>query len=125
MILFAWLNVAAPFGEHPVYLLVPRTGTWARLTAPPARQKPAAAAPSEQMVALVREMPVELTVLLGSAELSMQDVADLRAGDVVILRQKVDQPLDGLLSGARKFRVWPGVVGGRAAVVIDAPAEEQ
>jgi flagellar motor switch protein FliM len=125
MILFAWLNVAAPFGEHPVYLLVPRGGAWGKLAASGDRARPAPAAPTEQMVALVREMPVELTVLLGSAELSMQDVADLRAGDVLVLRQKVDQPLDGLVSGARKFRVWPGVVGGRAAVVIDAPAEEE
>ncbi|QJW94389.1 hypothetical protein [Frigoriglobus tundricola] len=43
---------------------------------------------------------------------------------MVVLRQKVDQPLDGLLSGARKFRVWPGTVGERAAVLIDAPADE-
>ena len=74
------------------------------------------------MEALVREMAVELTVLLGSAELSMRELAALRAGDVVVLHQKVDQPLDGLLAGTRKFRVWPGVIGDRAAVVIDAPA---
>jgi flagellar motor switch protein FliM len=69
-------------------------------------------------------MAVDLTVLLGTADLSMQDIGRLQAGDVVVLRQKVDEPLDGLLAGARKFRVWPGVVGDRAAVVIDAPAEE-
>jgi flagellar motor switch protein FliM len=54
----------------------------------------------------------------------MRDLTQLKAGDVLVLRQKVNQPLDGLVSGARKFRVWPGVIGSRAAVLIDAPAEE-
>jgi flagellar motor switch protein FliM len=53
----------------------------------------------------------------------MNELAALRTGDVVVLHQKVDQPLDGLLAGTRKFRVWPGVVGDRAAVVIGGTAE--
>jgi flagellar motor switch protein FliM len=122
--LFTQLKLTAPFGEHPVYLLVPRTGIWAKLGASPAKPKPPAAAPSEQIQALVREMAVELTVVLGSAELSMQDLANLTAGDVVVLRQKVDRPLEGQLSGMPKFRVWPGVIGDRVAVVIDAPADK-
>jgi flagellar motor switch protein FliM len=121
--LFATLDATAPFGEHPVYLLIPRSGLGARLAAADARPEPPPVAPSAQMEALVREMAVELTVVLGSAELSMRELAALRAGDVVVLHQKVDQPLDGLLAGTRKFRVWPGAVGDRAAVVIDAPAE--
>lgn len=125
LMLFVRFNLTGPFGEQPVYLLVPRSGTWARLGAGPSRPKPPPAAPTEHIQALVREMTVELTVLLGSAELSMQDLAELHTGDVVILRQKVDQPLDGLLAGTRMFRVWPGVVGDRAAIVIDAPAGEE
>jgi len=122
LLLFVQFNLTAPFGAHPVYLLVPRSGVWAKLGAAASRSKPPSAVPTEHIQALVREMTVELTVLLGSAELSMQDLAGLHAGDVVILRQKVDQPLDGLLAGTRMFRVWPGVVGDRAAIVIDASA---
>jgi flagellar motor switch protein FliM len=121
--LFATLDATAPFGEHPVYFLVPRSGLGARLAAADARPEPPPVVAAPQIEALVREMAVELTVVLGSAELSMRELAALRAGDVVVLHQKVDQPLDGLLAGTRKFRVWPGVVGDRAAVVIDAPAE--
>jgi flagellar motor switch protein FliM len=122
LLLFATLDVSAPFGEHPVYLLVPREGLGDRLAAAEARPEPPAPAPGEQIESLVREMPVDLTVLLGSADLTMSEIGALRAGDVVVLRQRVDQPLDGLVSGARKFSVWPGSVGGKAAVVIDAPA---
>jgi flagellar motor switch protein FliM len=121
--LFATLDATAPFGEHPVYLMVPRDGLGGRLAAVDARPEAAAAATGSQMEALVGEMAIDLTVVLGSAELTMDELAALRAGDVVVLRQKVDQPLDGLLAGTRKFRVWPGVVRDRAAVVIDAPAE--
>jgi flagellar motor switch protein FliM len=124
LVLFATLDATTPFGEHPVYLIVPRAGFGDRLAAAESRPTAPPTAPSPHIEALVREMAVELTVLLGTADLTMSQIGALRAGDVVVLRQKVDQPLDGLLSGSRKFRVWPGVVGERAAVVIDAPAEE-
>ena len=125
LILFATLDVTTPFGENPIYVLVPRTGLGGRLAAAGARTTaPPPPAPAAHIEALVREMVVDLTVLLGTADLTMHDVSELRAGDVVVLRQKVDQPLEGLLSGARKFRVWPGTVGERAAVLIDAPADE-
>lgn len=125
LVLFATLDATTPFGEHPIYFIVPRSGLGARLAAADFRPAPPPPpAPAAHIEALVREMPLELTVLLGTADLTMNELDALRTGDVVVLRQKVDQPLDGLLSGARKFRVWPGVVGDRAAVVIDAPAEE-
>lgn len=125
LVLFATLNAAVPYGEHPVYFIVPRSGLGDRLAAadsPAAAVVPAGS--SKHIEALVREMSVELTVLLGTADLTMSEIGGLRTGDVLVLRQKVDQPLDGLLSGERKFRVWPGVIGERAAVVIDAPADE-
>ncbi|MBN9118999.1 MAG: FliM/FliN family flagellar motor switch protein [Planctomycetes bacterium] len=125
LVLFATLDTTTPFGEHPVYLIVSRDGLGAQLAAADVRpEPPPPPAPSAHIEALVREMAVELTVLLGTADLTMYELSTLRTGDVVVLRQKVDQPLDGLLAGARKFRVWPGVVGERAAVVIDAPADE-
>jgi flagellar motor switch protein FliM len=117
----ATMLISTPFGEHPVLLLLPRVGRWERMAVVDQRSKPIPPAPREQLEALVREMAVDLAVVLGTADLSMYDLGQLRAGDVVVLRQKVNQPLDGLICGARKFRVWPGVVGTRAAVLIDAP----
>jgi flagellar motor switch protein FliM len=125
LILFATLDTTTPLGEYPAYVLLPRTGLGARLAAAQTRAPaPAPPPPAAHIEALVREMTVDLTVLLGTADLSMQQIDGLRTGDVVVLRQKVDQPLDGLLSGARKFRVWPGTIGAHAAVLIDAPAHD-
>jgi flagellar motor switch protein FliM len=123
-ILLATILISTPFGEHAVYLLVPRVGRWERMAIIDPRAKPVPPGPREQLEALVREMSVDLAVVLGTADLTMHDLSQLKAGDVVVLRQKVNQPLDGLVSGTRKFRVWPGVVGSRAAVLIDAPAED-
>lgn len=119
--LFATLDATAPFGQQPVYLVVPRGGPWAALAAPEGPPRESARAGGAQIEALVRQMPVELEVLLGSADLSMRELSALRAGDVLVLEQKVDEPLDGLVAGARKFRVWPGTVGAKAAVQVDAP----
>lgn len=121
--LFATLDATAPFGQQPVYLVVPRDGPWAALAAAPDSAPRAPVAPVAHIEALVRQMPVELEVLLGSADVSMSELRALRTGDVLVLGQKVDEPLDGLLAGARKFRVWPGTVGAKAAVQVDAPAE--
>jgi flagellar motor switch protein FliM len=121
--LFATLDATAPFGQQPVYLVVPRGGPWAALAVSDSAPRAASVAPAAQIEALVRQMPVELEVLLGTADVSMRELSGLRAGDVLVLGQKVDEPLDGLLAGARKFRVWPGTVGAKAAVQVDAPTE--
>jgi flagellar motor switch protein FliM len=120
----AILDVATPFGDHPVHLLVHRVGRWDSLVRAEGSPKPETPGVREQMESLVREMPVELEIVLGSADLTMHDVAALRAGDVIVLQQKVNQPLDGLVSGTRKFRVWPGAIGPKAAILIDAHARD-
>jgi flagellar motor switch protein FliM len=116
------MTVAAPFGEYPAALVLPRAGRFERLARPGPRPAPPEPADRAHIEALVREMSVELVAVLGEAELTMSELARLRAGDLVVLRQKVSDPLDARVGGASKFRVWPGAVGGRAAVQVDAPA---
>lgn len=118
-VLLATLTVSAPFGDHPLYLLFTRSGRWEALATAGARPAPVVPVPREEIEAIVRAMGVEVTVVLGKADMTMHDLSGLAAGDVVVFDQKVTQPLDGLVAGARKFRAWPGAVGDRAAVVID------
>lgn len=123
MVLLATLSVVGPFGEQPVHLMLSRAGQWERLAAP-AFERSAQSTDRKQIEELVREMPVDLAVVLGTADLTMSDMSRLKAGDVVVLNQKVYEPLDGLVAGARKFQVWPGAVGTRAAVLIHTLADE-
>lgn len=111
-------TLSAPFGEHPIYLILTRSGRWEELAAV-GLSPPVSPAPKSEIEAVVRSMSVDVTVVLGRADLTMRDLSSLTAGDVVVFDQKVNEPLDGLVCGARKFRVWPGVVGDRAAVVVD------
>ncbi|HEY1190119.1 MAG TPA: FliM/FliN family flagellar motor switch protein [Gemmata sp.] len=120
---FVTFTVSAPYGEHPVYLLLTRTGRWEQLAAI-GLSPPVSPAPRSEIEAVVRAMNVEMAVVLGRADLTMQDLSSLTVGDVVVFDQKVNLPLDGLVSGARKFRVWPGVVGDRAAVVVDTVTDD-
>jgi flagellar motor switch protein FliM len=72
------------------------------------------------METLVRELPVEIVVLLGSVEVSLSLLAQLRPGDVVILNQRVSEPLLATVASEKKFRVWPGRVGSQQAVRIES-----
>ncbi|AWM37381.1 flagellar motor switch protein FliM [Gemmata obscuriglobus] len=116
--IFVTFTLSAPYGEHPIYLLLTRSGRWEQLAAI-GLSPPVTPAPKSEIESVVRAMSVEMSVILGRADLTMRDVSDLTTGDVIVFDQKVTEPLDGLVSGARKFRVWPGVVGDRAAVVVD------
>ncbi|MBX9581953.1 MAG: FliM/FliN family flagellar motor switch protein, partial [Gemmataceae bacterium] len=121
-VLVAALTAAGPWGEHPVHLILTRAGRWDRL-ARAEMPRPAADRPDADrgpIEALVRDMRVDVSVLLGTAELTMTEVAGLRPGDLLVLRQKVSDPLDALVAGAPKLRVWPGAVGSRAAVQVHA-----
>src|SRR5262249_28760192 len=92
------------------------------LAAPGAeRQKPAAGPPEPaRLRALGEGLPVELVVVLGTVELTLADLTKLSAGDVVILNQRVSEPLTAYLAGEKKCKGWPGRVGSRQAFEIDS-----
>ena len=54
------------------------------------------------------ELPVSLSVLLGKAELSVREMANLSQGDIVILEQSVFEPLPVLVGGSPKFNAVLG-----------------
>ncbi len=121
----ATLSVSTPFGDLSFHLLFTRSVRLLRLADPP----PPTAVPQSDtqrrhIEALVREMPVDVTVTLGSSDLTLLDLAKLQPGDLLVLQQKVSEPLPASVGGADKFRVWPGAVGGRAAVQIHAVVDQ-
>ncbi len=116
--------VATSFGEFPVSLRVPRTASIEALAAVPVKSEqgfnPATRAQIEH---LVREMAVDFSVQLGQADMNMLDLAQLRAGDMILLEQKVNEPLLADVAGLPKFHVWPGALGARHAVQIHEVSE--
>lgn len=117
----ATLGVTTPFGDQSFHLLFTRSVRLLRLAdPPPPTAAPQSDAQRRQIESLVREMPIDLTVTLGSSDLTLLDLAKLQPGDLLVLHQKVSEPLPAAVGGADKFRVWPGAVGGRQAVQIHA-----
>lgn len=114
----AEIIISTTTGDHSVRLLFTRTGRLEQLTMPKVRPVPADSAVRSQIESLVKEMPVDVSIILGTADLTMYDLARLNAGDVVLLRQRVSEPLEARVAGATKFRVWPGAVSGRCAVQV-------
>lgn len=117
----SWV-VSVPWGEQALWLCLPRQGIWEQLGALPQQPSPAPLATPWQssLQNLVQRFPVEVTIILGETETTMKRLAELKVGDVVVLRQPVNQPLQGRIGGVPKFRAWPGMRGSRTAVLIEA-----
>ena len=55
------------------------------------------------------ETSVEMTVHLGSTMISVEDLMNFSAGDVVVLDQATTEPLAATVEGTQKFGGFPGV----------------
>ena len=65
-------------------------------------------------------MNTEVAIRLGSVQLSAPQLANLRVGDLVVLDQRVSDPLQATIANEPRFWGWPGQVGQRQAYVIDS-----
>jgi flagellar motor switch protein FliM len=115
------LAVAGPFGKDHAQWLVP-VKALAALFGDPAAARPADGG-TAGVGELVDELPVEIAVVLGRAELALSQVARLGVGDIVVLDQRTAEPLAALVGGGPKLRGWAGRVGGRLAFQIDSLAD--
>ncbi len=84
--------------------------------------QPAATPPQDQLQCIMMEhlqqMPVTVTVKLTPTRLSFEEVLDLGPGDIVLLDQRVDRPVDLVLDNQTIFRGRPVRSEGRYAALI-------
>lgn len=71
-----------------------------------------------QLEQLVRDMRAGIEVRLGAVQLTGPQLASLRVGDVVVLDQRVGDPLQASIQGEPKFLGWAGRTGNRQAFEI-------
>lgn len=77
--------------------------------------------PSEESTSpelAVRQIPVQVIAELGTAQWPMNKLEDLKAGDVVKLGQRIDEPIKAKVNGEVFFECWPGKVGSTQAMEI-------
>lgn len=61
---------------------------------------------------------LNLSVLLGHSWITLNDLMNLKSGDILVLDKDADKPLDVLVEGMHKFKVVPGVLKGAKAIKI-------
>lgn len=66
----------------------------------------------------LRRAKLDVSVVLGSAEIKVRELLELRVGDVIQLDTKIDQPASVNVANRAKFAARPGVVGKHLAVQI-------
>ena len=115
-------QMRGPFGEQAWGWILPQDELLAALNRTETEDSQATSA-RPKLELLAREMSVEIAVGLGTVELDVAQIAKLRAGDLVILDQRVSDPLPARVAGEAKFRVWPGRVGSRQAFQIESLLE--
>ncbi len=113
------LEVAGPYGKGLFHWLIPLEPLKQEL----AQSGSAGPAESPEQVrpklkALARQIPVELTITLGSSVVPLAELAKLKVGDVVVLDQPICEPLVANVGDGQKYRVWLGRVGARHAIKV-------
>ena len=88
-----------------------------------AKSAPEGSSDGDAFEPLVMEIPVDISVQLGATEIHISDLANLKRGDLLMLHQRVSEPLVGLISGDAKFLGWPGRLGNRLAYQIEDLAD--
>lgn len=66
----------------------------------------------------VRHVPMQLVVKLGETRIHVSELLNLQPGDVIILDQRVSDPLRAEVCGRGVFQGWPGRIGSRQAFQI-------
>lgn len=107
-----------PFGAHEWLWLLPKKGLLECLWRETETAE-AAAAVRQRLETLVRDLPVDVTVTLGKVELHLSELARLRVGDLIVLDQRIQQPLRASVAGEEKLCGWPGRLGSRQALQIE------
>ena len=74
----------------------------------------------EQLETRAKEIGVPVSVMLGSTKLQVQQLAELSVGDVIVLDQRINEPLTVNVHTCEKFRAWPGRCGAMQAIQINS-----
>ncbi|MEG3069893.1 MAG: FliM/FliN family flagellar motor C-terminal domain-containing protein [Candidatus Syntrophopropionicum ammoniitolerans] len=63
---------------------------------------------------------IELTVLTGQTQITVDDFLHLQEGDVLLLDKKVNDDMDLYVGEFLKYKVQPGKLGSKLAVQVTA-----
>jgi flagellar motor switch protein FliM len=119
IVFLADLSTAPPWADGHILWLLTESVIQEFFSARPSEPS-AGISPQE----LLQGVPLQLVVQLGQTRLPLAQLHQLRSGDVLLLEQRLDEPLLVLLEDQPRYRAWPGRVGTQRAIQILADREE-
>ncbi len=66
----------------------------------------------------IAQLPFEVAALIGRTEIPMRAYLGLQVGDIVLLEQKIEEPLSIQVGGETRYLGRPGLSETRKAVTI-------
>ncbi len=75
---------------------------------------------AEMLLGTLRKVPLGISVEIGKTEITVSRARNLREGDLIVLDNGINEPVDIIVEGIRKFKGFPGLVNGRKAVKMTA-----
>jgi flagellar motor switch protein FliM len=115
-------QVKTTLGDWDWWWMMPREGWIDSLTE---KEVPPPPPSRSERVALLMDLPLRLSVNLGTVGLPLLQLAALQPGDVLLLDQPIDRPLPASVAGHVKLLVWPGACGGKQAVAVHSLVESK
>jgi flagellar motor switch protein FliM len=108
----------ADFGEHEFFWVSPQDQLERMLSSADPTPLPTARKNKPRIEAIARSIPLQMTVVLGSAEIPVADLPGIAIGDLILLDRRIEEPIEIVVDQNVKFSGWPGRRGNRHAIQI-------
>ncbi len=109
------IRIGMPYGEQDFFWIWPEPLA-AQLF--PADQGPSRMEVRDELQQVAKRIPMDLSVRLGEAQIDVSELARLSVGDVIVLDQRVSEPLQCFLSNQLFMEGWPGQRSSRRAIQV-------
>ncbi len=67
---------------------------------------------------LIEQLPIEIACQLGKATMPMTKLSALHVGQLILLDQRIDQPVTAFINESPVYACWPGRIGKQQALEI-------
>jgi len=114
----ASIVIRTSLGDQVAVLLLPREGLYSIGIVEQTVSEDGPVEPPEQLRHLAERLPVTVTVSLGTTNLTLSELNSLTPGDVLVLDQRISNPLQAAVSGRIFWRGMPCRLGQRQAFRI-------
>ncbi len=115
-------HIELPYGPQLLRWVLPQNVTL-DMVASVASSKVRDSRQQQQLEDLIASSRARLQVQLGRCEVSLEKLANLKPGDVLVLNQRIDEPCPAVLGGRPVFLGWGARIGQQQAFQIDEVVE--